>query len=449
MSWLVSLPMPQLPRIAGGVLLSLLLVAFSGCAARDEGVREPRLTNPPRTEAWLGQQAGPSDTEAEPELSTAARLYDGAVRLPLSDDWTWDLPDEGRWAISRLELGVPVFNDDQVLVGSSRSAGLFILERTSGQLLRTIETEGPVQAAPTRIDDGWLLIDSFGNLQRLDDELNPVWAEPYATQGAVFSSPKLSGDQILVATSGDTVVSVGLDDGKWRWSHRRDVTRGALELAILGAPTPQIAGDEVIAGFSDGALVALDRATGLEKWSVQVGDGQFPDIQSEAVVYDDLIVAGAFGGPLVGIDRTTHEIRWRNDELGASASMTPIDDTLYVSDAKGHLYSVNPKTGVPDWTWELKNSQLSTPVRVAGMLLVGDVAGTLHAIDRYEGELLWKYRPSSGIRIAGIAAPPQTNGRQVLVITAGGVLRSLLAPRGSSADMSEEPGHRPDRVLNW
>ncbi|HCP47242.1 MAG TPA: hypothetical protein DIU15_14465 [Deltaproteobacteria bacterium] len=442
--------LPMQPHKAFALTVALLLgVLLIGCAAHDGVLREPRLTNPPRTEAWLGQVAGPqNENQAEP-ATAAERMYAGAVRLPLSDDWTWELPDEGRWAISRLELGVPQFDGDRVLVGSSRSAGLFVLERTTGRLLRTIETEGPVQAAPTRIASGWLLVDSFGNLQRLDDDLEPVWPKPYATQGAVFSSAALDGDQVLVATSDDTVVAVGLEDGLWRWSHRRDVTRGALELAILGAPTPQVRGDEVLAGFSDGALVGLDRATGLEKWSVQVGDGQFPDIQSEPVVFDDLIVVGAFGGPLLGIDANSQAIRWRNEDLGASTTMTLVDEALYVSDAKGSLHSINPRTGVADWTWEVKNSQLGSPMRVAGMLLVGDLGGTLHAIDRYEGTSLWTYRPSDGIRIAGIAAAPRSAGRQVLVLTAGGTVRSLLAPAGTPTDLSEEPAHRNDRALSW
>ena len=37
------------------------------------------------------------------------------------------------------------------------------------------------------------------------------------------------GDQVLLALAGDTVVSVALATGTWRWSHKREVRRGEQE----------------------------------------------------------------------------------------------------------------------------------------------------------------------------------------------------------------------------
>ena len=80
---------------------------------------------------------------------------------------------------------------------------------------------------------------------------------------------------------------------------------------------------------------------------------------------------------------------------------------------------------------------------------VGDTAGTLHAIDRYEGNETWRYRPSDGTRLSGVAAAAHVSGRQVLFISAGGALHSLVGPSASAGDLSEEPGVRRDRVLGW
>jgi len=427
------------------LVLSLLVLTGTACAA-GQGTREPRLTNPPRYERWLG---GEINEEVVSEKEFIAHSYDGLLRLPLSEDWQWQMPDPGHWAISRLELAPVVVHEDLVLLGSSRSPGLFILDRNSGRQLRTVAMEGPVQAAPVRLPDGWLVVDVFGNLQRFDEQFTPVWKEAYACGGAVFRRPVVDDTQVLVATANDHVVAVALDDGKWRWNHKRSVPRGDQELAILGAPAPVVRGNEVLQGFSDGYVVGIDRGNGSELWAVKVGDGKFPDIQSEVVVHDGLLIAAAFGGPTVAIDARSHAIRWRNDDVGAVSSMVLSRDSLYTSDARGKLHALDPDSGVSQWQWEPRETQLGPPVKGGGSLIVGDTTGTIYAIDCYEGKELWRFQPSDGTRLAGVAAAATIADRQVLFATAGGAVYSLVGAPATASDLSEEPGRRIDRQIGW
>lgn len=409
-------------------------------------MREPRLTNPPRLVQWQGWDAAAEDAD----LTPVERKYGGSFRLPLAEDWSWELPDEGAWAVSRLELATPAIHGDRVLAGSSRSPGLFVLDRASGRVVAKVETQGPVQAQPVRLEAGWLVADSFGEIVRLDDELDPVWVEPYQAGGAVYRSPVLYEDTLLVSTGADSVVAVGLDDGQWRWGYSRDVPRGSQELAILGAPAPVVVGDEVVIGFSDGWVVGLQQGTGRQLWQARVGEGKFPDIQAEVIDYHgELLIAAAFGGPVLALDPESHQIRWTSAESAATSSMTLAGGYLYTSDTQGRVRCLDPDSGEVVWTYDQPEAQFSTPVRVGGSILVGDVTGTLHALDRFEGAEQWKFQPMDGTRLAGVAAAPSVQGRQVLFPTAGGRLWSLVAERGAGVDDSEEPASRPDRVLGW
>jgi len=422
------------------------LVVLAACASGEQGMREPRLTNPPRLVEWQGWDPAEQDEGVTP----AQRKYDGAFRLPLAEDWAWELPDEGAWAVSRLELATPAIHGDRVLAGSSRSPGLFVLDRTSGRLVARVETQGPVQARPLRLEAGWLVADSFGDVIRLDDELQPVWEQPWSAGGAIYRSPVLHDDTFLVATGADTVAAVGLEDGKWRWGYSRDVPRGSQELAILGAPAPVVVGDEVVVGFSDGWVVGLQIGTGRALWQAQVGEGKFPDIQAEVIdYYGELLIAAAFGGPVLALDATTHQVRWTSSESAATSSMTMAGGYLYTSDTQGRVRCLDPETGEVVWTYDQPDAQFSTPVRAGGSILVGDVTGTLHALERFEGTEQWKFEPMDGTRLAGVAAAPALDGRQVLFPTAGGRLWSLVAERGAGVDDSEEPAVRPDRVFGW
>jgi len=446
------MPLPE--GLAGRLLAASLLVLIGTACAAGQAAREPQLTHPPRYQQWLG--AEPSETEASEAVDSKAEdsqffgaSYSGSFRLPLSEDWHWQMPDPGHWSISRLELAPAVVHGDVVLVGNSRSAGLFVLDRHTGRHLRTVAMEGPVQAAPVRLEDGWLIADVFGNLQRFDDEFAAVWPQPYSIGGAVYRAPVPDGDQVLVATGNDLVVSVALEDGRWRWNHKRSVARNDTELAILGAPSPVVVGDEVLQGFSDGYLVAIDRNNGAELWAVQVGDGKFPDIQSEVIVHEGLFITAAFGGPVVAVDARNHQVRWRNDTAGAVSSMVLSDESLYTADSSGRLHAVNPDTGESQWQWEPRETQLGPPIRVGAAVIVGDASGTIYAVDRYEGKELWRYRPSDGSRPAGVSAAAAVQGRQLVFSTAGGTVRSLISASARATDLSEEPGHRRDRVVGW
>jgi len=427
---------------AAGLTLAL---AGVGCAASG-ALREPRLTNPPRVDAWLGDDPAAVELPAPPLHSA---YYDGAFRLPLAAEWTWELPDEGRWAFARLELSTPAVHEDTVYVGSSRMPGLFAIDRVTGLQRTVVSTRGPVQSEPVRLDDGWLVADTFGLLQRYDDDWKPVWTEPRELGGGVYRPPLIDDGMIFVSTASDEVQAIDLATGAWKWTARHEMPRGSQELAILGAPAPVKVGDDLVAGFSDGAVRGLDPATGREKWVVQVGEGGFPDVQSEAVLVDDVLVVAAFGGPVLGLDPVSRAERWRNTEAGATSTMASASGWVYMSDARGHVIALDAATGEQVWTFEWRDAQFGPPVRAGGSILVGDVAGTVIALDRFEGKEQWRYRPAHGGRLSGVAAAPAVVGRQVLFPSAGGTLHSLVTQPGDYGDPSEEPAQRADRVLGW
>jgi len=409
------------------------------------------LTNPSRYAKWLGDEASSKTEQAisnSEQPRFAKQTYEGSLRLPLSEDWRWTMSDPGHWAISRMELGTPVVAGDHVLVGNSRAAGLFVLERNTGRLLKTIPMEGPVQAPPVALDDGWLVVDVFGHLQRFDRDYEPVWAQPYDSGAGVFRQPTIDGDQAIVSAANDQVISVDLGTGAWRWSHKRVITRGDQDLAILGAPAATVVGDAVIQGFSDGFVVALDRTNGAELWALQVGDGRFPDIQAEVIPYEGTLIVAAFGGPTVAIDQDSQAIRWRVDS-GAVSTMNISDESLYVSTGRGALLALDPSNGTTQWRWEPKDKQLGPPMRVGSSLFVGDSTGTLHAIDRYDGKESWRYRPYDGTRLSGVAGAATAQGRQLLFVSAGGHVHALIGASSLAGDLSEEPGSRRDRSLGW
>ena len=100
-------------------------------------------------------------------------------------------------------------------------------------------------------------------------------------------APSLSDDGrwVVVTNVDDLAVSLRADTGELEWQYRakRDLTREA-EMSLYAAPRAIIRGEEVLLGFSNGTLVAVELETGEEIWSKSVGEGRYPDIVADPVV---------------------------------------------------------------------------------------------------------------------------------------------------------------------
>lgn len=431
----------RLPACIGLGLLGLgTWLGSAGCGGA------LRLTNPPR------QAAASTDGEIArghvvDRFAAPSEKYRGDLQLPLAEDWAAALPDEGRWAVSRLEVGAAFVDGDEVWIGSSRRAGLSILDRASGRLVRTLQTSGPVQCPPARIGEERVVVDTFGQVRRLGPDGAERWA--WAAPAGVFRTPSVIEGRIYLALGNDTAAALDAETGAVAWIHKRAVARTSQELAILGAPTPVVVDGTAIVGFSDGLVAGFGAADGVERWRVQVGRGKFPDIQAEPIASASVIVAAAFGGPMVGLDPQTLQARWTLEDVGAVATMASDDLGLVTADGRGRLVAVDPRTGAIQWTWELADTQLGPPTIHGDAVFVGDVSGTLHAVDRRTGEAKYKLQPADGTRLAGIAAAPTVDGRQILIPTAGGRLLSLMGAAPSGETLGEHASHRPDRPLGW
>ena len=222
-------------------------------------------------------------------------------------------------------------------------------------------------------------------------------------------------------------------DGEIRWRHEqeRDFTR-AGELELYGAPSPTVHSDLVLAGFHNGAVVGLNRATGAREWQRQVGEGRYPDIIGSPVVVESDVLVSAFSSPLVSLNIDTQNVRWRID-AGASDAPIVSGETVWFGGSDGRLLSLDVVTGAPNWSWEApEGGSLTAPVGTPAGLLVASSNGGLYLVDSAVGRTLWELEP--GYAIAGVSAELSVDGRQVVMVTNAGRIISLVVPTGKNSD---------------
>ena len=278
---------------------------------------------------------------------------------------------------------------------------------------------------PILEDQTVIFTDSAGYVWRYPLEGGePIWS--HFTGAPIVSTPAVDETNVYISTIDNTIVALDRISGEVQWSyqHAPDAMRPS-ELELYGAPSPTLLSGRVIAGFSDGRLVAIDAASGELLWQKKIGEGRYPDVIATPAGEGRTVYAGGFSSPFVALDVETRSVRWRLD-FGTSSGATVLDDTLFVGGSDGKLRAINRLTGAVIWTWDSETTgALTRPVEVDAGLLIGSTEGGLWLIDPDSGASTWSF--DAGFTVDGISVAPTVDGAQVLTVTNAGNLYALLS----------------------
>jgi outer membrane protein assembly factor BamB len=392
-----------------------------------------------------------------PEGNQTKSSFEGGFAAAPVETWAVRLPGPPYPAAIHTELGGPLIYGAYIYLGSAASDALYVLERHSGRLVRELPTGAPVQAAPVADGGQLFFTDTAGTLYAwsVDPEKGPgetaLWSRPGSAP--VLAPVALDDNSVYLSNVGEVVSSIDRKNGelRWRHAHKLDASRTA-ELELYGAPTPLLApytkgeGTELVVGFSDGIVAGLDAVAGEVRWQRRVGEGRYPDVIASGVLLgDDVIVAG-FSEPLVAIHRGSRNVRWRVDvggstppSLGGGSGTRPERNFeagaehrfVFHGGSDGIVRCLDGRTGAVAWSWDSgTDSALSTPMPTEVGLLVGAAAGGLTLLDPSDGAVLWNWQP--GWHPSGITASMAVEGRQVVVVTNAGWVRSFVSPLGEA-----------------
>lgn len=135
-------------------------------------------------------------------------------------------------------------------------------------------------------------------------------------------------------------------------------------------------------------IVAVDPATGEERWRFQYGDGTTNQITGGISFWQDLMLySDRF--EVIAVDRRTRAVRWRSPTTPAYGSprTPPVirDGTAYFSDGWGGVFAVDASTGRRQWTAKVPGGTWHHDV-CGGYLLVN--LEHMAVLDRSSGRLV-------------------------------------------------------------
>ena len=334
---------------------------------------------------------------AMPEAPEAAPLP------PLVQAWRLD-------ADAAFGPAAPLATADGRIALGTRDGKVVVLDAETGRRLGTgdvgesveggLAARGPLVFAPlARGRTGLVALDVL--------RAERVWA---LREGPHLAAPVLAGDVLVAAGHGGTARGLDTETGAVLWEARTDTSaqvRAAPVVAELrGRPLAIVADTE-------GAVRAYDVRTGEAAWTAYAG----APVYRAPAASGGLVVVPTTRGRLVALDAATGRERWVVEVQPLARWATPVltPEAVYVGATDGTLRALDPETGAEVWATTFDGGIGGAPLAAGGVVYVGTYDERVIGLDAATGEVVWEHGVSGRVK-SGIVA-------------AGGTLVVLAEPR--------------------
>lgn len=425
-------------RIAPALLLAGLSMALAACDLFPDWLGEPE--DDPLPGERISVLALERTVEPDP------RVADLAVKLPrpyVNTEWpqAGGYPDRAMHHLSAAEALEPVWRAS-VGEGSGDDGRILATPIVASGEVFAVDAEGMISAydaksgrrlwelspVPEEDDEGGFgggvafadgqlyAATGFGEVLALDPATGEIiWRRPLGIP--MRATPTVADDRVFVVTYDNQLWALDQADGSVLWSNA-----GIAETAgLLGAASPAVEGDIVIAPYSSGELVALRVENGRTVWSDALGFQQpgtgglanLNDINGSPVIDRGVAYAVSHGGRLVAIDVRTGGRIWEQDIAGINTPWIA-GDFLYVVTMSGDVLCISTPNGRVKWVHSLARFEdeedredpifWSGPVLVSDRLILTGSNGEVVSLSPYDGHPLGRLALGDGMRLPPIVA---------------------------------------------
>jgi outer membrane protein assembly factor BamB len=294
-----------------------------------------------------------------------------------------------------------------------------VVDLDSGKIASRVETKKKLSGGVS-VGDGKVVTGTMkGEVIALDEDGGKVaWSTSVA--GEVIAPAAISRQIVVVRTSDGRIFGLDAKDGKRKWVFQRQTP--ALLLRSDAGVVAQ--GGDVVAGYPNGKLLALDIDDGKLTWEVNVSLPRgstdlerIADVAGLPVIDGGTVCAGAFQGKVACFDIQSRNVLWSRD-LSTALALARGPKHLYAVDDTGAVQALDKSSGASVWKQDkLQYRKLTSPVVAGGFVVVGDLQGYVHVLSPDDGSLVGRLA-TDGTPVQALV--PVTDG--LLVQTEGGTL---------------------------
>ena len=279
------------------------------------------------------------------------------------------------------------------LSGSSRTFAAF--DRSTGRTVWTAQVVEPCQ--PVSVASH--VFCPASQLYAFDATAGrPLWtatidATLQLVEGTADEERAYAGSNLFGRTTEAFAADASTGQILWRRSFTGDGWTGARLRSLILSPEGDllaaVVGQYGLNGSSGevATVVALDPATGAERWRYQDGGaGSFGGIGGLTIWENLVLYNDTYGFAATAFDRTTRAVVWRAPWTPTYAGTTrpPLvaDGTAYFADGNGTTFAVDARTGEPRWRTDRGGNAAS--LEVCGPVVLMN-NGPVEVLDRATG----------------------------------------------------------------
>jgi len=311
--------------------------------------------------------------------------------------------DTGKGSTKQYLKLTPSHIQGKVFVADIRG-NLTAIDATSGNRLWESDADMNITGGPGSSEILTMIGSDNGDVLAYASESGEfLWQAKVSSE--VLAAPQEAYGVVVARTIDGKVFGLDANDGRRLWIYDRTVPA----LTLRGTSNPVITGDMVIAGFDGGRISAIELHTGKLIWetSVSLASGRselerMVDIDSEPVIIGNDIYVATFQGRLASVALEDGRITWTRD-ISSYAGLTADENNIYITDDQSYVWALERSTGNSVWKQEnLFARRATAPATIGDLVVVGDLEGYIHWMDKSNGHFVARTRVSKD----PILAPP-------------------------------------------
>ncbi len=324
--------------------------------------------------------------------SGCASFKPGRNQFAVEKRWVRQTLEKEYLGGRRLHRFQPIITDSIVIVGNSID-GVVAYERSGVAERWRFPLKDGVESGAVLADGILYFGAGDGQFYALFAESgNVLWKYPMKAEG--LAKPLVHGDSVYVLGGNNVVHALEAKTGKLLWTYNR---REANNISIRGGSQPAVSGDLALIGFSDGALVALNRSSGSVVWETNLNrNKRFRDVDATPVVDGDTVYASSYDGSLYALSLSDGKIIWSIDDGGYEEVLIQ-GSTLFYSTSSGKVMAIDKQSGKIVWSKDNPQGIGTAPTLFKSVLMVGELNGALRFIDARSGDSLGNFQPGRGV----------------------------------------------------
>jgi outer membrane protein assembly factor BamB len=328
----------------------------------------------------------------DPELEPA-KLLKFKSTVEIKRLWTADLGGDAEY----LRLALRPAGDGSRIYAASQDGNVTAFDPVSGKRLWRIELDLELSAGPG-VGDGLVVVGSTDGLIISLDAADGSEHWRVNIRGESLARPLIAGGAVIVQTVDNRLRALQAFDGSQRW----EVKETMPALTMRGSTAPIVSGTNVVAGFDNGYVIAVDMASGDITWrsflappSGRSDLERLSDIDGAMAIVGQDIYAAGYQGRIASIAAESGQVMWSTEissQVGVSADWT----SLYTIQDTGVLIAMARRNGTESWRQEaLTRREPTLPVPFHTTVAVGDLDGYVHFFSNLDGEPVARVRLGS------------------------------------------------------